>query len=239
MYVNTRVVLLVTIALLGCRGPEDGSTISTSGSGSVHLTPTKARLTIQVASRGASATEASKQNDTRLQRVLAVLRADSMVDSVRIIQVGVDPSYDEVGKAVAFEAQATIEVLVRHLDGIGRVLDGALLAGATSVGRLAFESDSTAVGRRQALASAFASARADAEALAEASHQRLSSLVSVSAGGTAWPFGANAFEEASVTVGASSAEFGNAQSGIINIGPTPREVVVSASVETKWRVRPN
>jgi uncharacterized protein YggE len=238
MYFRAHVTLLAAMATLGCLQPENGPIITTSGTGSVLLAPTKARLTIEVRTRGRTATEASKTNDARLNQVLTVLRADSTVDSVRVIQLGVDPYY-EVGKAIGFEAQASIEVLVRRLDGIGQVLDGALKAGATSVGRLAFESDSTTAARRQALARAFASARADAEALAGASGQRLADLLAVSAGGSPWQFGTNAFAEASVTTGASIAEYGNAQSGIINIGPTPTEVVVSASVEARWRVQPD
>lgn len=239
MYLRPQLVFLFTVALLGCRQPENKPTITASGTGRVLLTPTKARLTIEVTARGTTATEASMQNDKRLQQVLTVLRADSTVDSVRVVQVSVDPYESDAGRMIGFEAQGTVEVVVRRLDGIGQVMDGALHGGATSVGRIAFESDSTIAGRRQALARAFSSARADAEALASASEQRLDGLISVSAGGSEWPFGTNAFEEASVSTGASSGYFGNAQSGIINIGPTPTEVVVSASVETKWRVRPN
>ena len=227
-------LLLFSTMAVGCgQSASDGATIITAGVGRVNLTPTKARLYVDVSTQGLTASDAATQNDKRVQQVMTVLRADSSIDSMRVTEVDVSPNQNDAGKVVAFEASATIEVVIRRLDRIGQVMDGALRGGATSIGRVAFETDSTAAGRRQALAKAFASARADAEALARATEQQLGRLLSVSAG-DGLPFGSNAFQEASVTTGASSAEFGNAQSGIISISPTPEDVVVVASVNAKW-----
>jgi hypothetical protein len=88
--------------------------------------------------------------------------------------------------------------------------------------------------RREALRRAVEDARRDAESLAAAVGRSLGELALLETGSVQF----NSFENASVSTGLSLTEFGNAQSGIIQIAPTPRDVVVRANVSARWRLRP-
>jgi hypothetical protein len=65
----------------------------------------------------------------------------------------------------------------------------------------------------------------------------LGALLSLSTD-AAYLVGVGGFEEASVTRRFQLAEFGSAQSGIIRIGPTLREVIVRANVSARWLLGP-
>ncbi len=227
--------LALLLSLVAC-GPTSQTTtgLTATGTGEVSVPPTRVRATFSLASVGSSATGALSTNGPAAERLVLGLRAIPLTDSVHVQSVGVDPNEDDSGRIRSYRATTVVELLIRNVDSVGPVLDRAVLLGLTSVDRIAFEAESTTQARHQALAHAFARAQADADGLAMASGHRLGTLLSISADPDRWRGAPFAFEEASVTTGGSSAAFGNAQSGVIRIGPAPRQILVSATVTGRW-----
>lgn len=228
----------LVLAIISCTpdpGP-DAQVLSASGTGIIEVPPTVARASISVETHGSTPLLASNQNSVQATSVLAALRARTDLDSVRVVEVSAFPSQSETGRLTDYQASTTIGFLVRNLDSVGSALHLAVMNGATGIDRVSFESDSSKAGRRRALALAFRQAKEDATTLAESSAQRLGSLLSLTSG-QSWST-TMAFEEASVTTGGSRAEFGNAQSGVIRIGPTPQAIRISATVTGRWRAVP-
>ena len=237
LHLSLIAVLSVAAAAPAPAQDERTPSIVTSGRGQVALTPTKARLTINSAARAPTAAAASAQNDRRLAQVLSALRKQGSVDSIHVTGVSVSPNEDDDGKFTDFGAEASVMFLVTRLDSLNAVLDAAIEAGATGLGRVSFEAEGTIPARREALRRAVADAQRDAESLASAVNRPLGALLNLSTD-PAYLASYSGFEEASVTRGFQLAEFGNAQSGIIRIGPTPREVIVTANVSARWLLGP-
>ena len=230
-------VLSVTLVTPSLAQDERTPTVVTNGRGHVALAPTRARLTVESVSRAGTAAAASAQNDRRVAQILGALRKLNSVDSIRVAGINVSPNEDDDGKFTDFGAEASVTFLVTNLDSLTAVFDAAIGAGATGLDRVSFEADSTIPARREALRRAVANAQADAESLAAAVGRPLGALLNVSTD-AAHLGRLGTFEEASITRGFQLTEFGNAQSGIIRIGPTPREVMVTANVSVRWLLGP-
>jgi uncharacterized protein YggE len=210
--------------------------LTTSGFGRVGMVATRARLMFQVEARSRSAQVAADSNDRRLTAIVARLRTLPYLDSVRVASIRISPTTDQNDGFTGYDAVATVEARQRDVTKVAPAFDAAITSGATGIWPVRFEGDSVDVGRRRALAQAFAAARTDAEALAKAAGGRVGRLIRLTTGGGQSWIASSGFEEASVTTGESSGGFGNAQAGIISIATDPGEVVATASVTAQWEI---
>jgi uncharacterized protein YggE len=233
---QNRLSILVSLTLvLACSPPPDATLgLIATGTSEVSVPPTRVRATFSLVSLASTASGAMTVNGLAAEKLVSGLRAIPLTDSVQVRSVGVNPHQDDSGRIRDYRATTVVELLIRNVDSVGPVIDRAVLLGLTSVDRVVFEAESTAQARQQALAHAFARAQREAEGLAGASGRRLGALLSVSADPDRWRGSPFAFEDASVTTGRSSVEFGSAQAGIIRISPTPRNIMVSATVTGRW-----
>jgi uncharacterized protein len=224
---------LVSFRPLNAQGPVPTpqcglSEIVTSGNGAVTVPPQRATVQLGVSTHATSAAEASAQNATVLRAVLDTLvQIGFRRESLQTLAFGVGPNYDYANshKLIDYAARSTIRVSVTDLDRVGRIIDMALAAGATEVGDLNFESDSTDAARHRAFAQAFARAHDDASAVAAAAGGELGRLLELT----------------------TNSYGGFLRLGSINVAPAPlpqqtpivpRNVTVQASVQTRWQFLP-
>jgi uncharacterized protein YggE len=195
----------------------------TSGSGDIRLTPDRAVVRVGVTTIRARAAEASMTMATIVRAVMDSLVALGLArDSILTSGLGVGPAYDRDGRPTSnYMATIAIDAAVRDFSRLGRVVDALLAAGATTIDRITFESDSTQAGKVRALAAAFADARTQAEALAAASGNRLDRLIQVST------------QPGDVAVYPGV----QAVSQVLRVPMTPQDVHVHASVYAKWALR--
>lgn len=201
--------------------------IVTTGSNSVALPADRALVRIGVATRAATASAASAPNGPAVARVQDTLRILGYVGrAARVTSFGVVPNYDFQGgrRLIDYEARTTLEVTVSDIPALGKLLDAVLAVGATDIGSIVFESDSSGVTRRRALAAALAEARQDAEALARA------------AGGQLGPLRlATTSPEAGIPMrSAASVEAYAMSGGLAGVATFRRDVVVSVGVQARW-----
>ena len=161
--------------------------ISVAAQHEVKVSPDRATIQISVQTRAATAAAAASQNATKLQSVLAALRALGLTsDQLSTMNYNVQPDYvHREGREptiTGYNVTNTILADVRQLSQVGRVIDAALSQGANMMTSLQFYASNTEAARRTAIAGAIAKARADAEAAASAAGGSLGQLIDISIG---------------------------------------------------------
>jgi len=224
-------ILALTPAMhLAAQAPErldSSSVLSTSGTGTIKLTPDHAVITVSVGTRDTSAAAASLKNGARLHRVLDSLNAARQsAESVQVVGLSVRPNEDrERAQVVDYEASAIIRIALRSLDRVGAILDVALRSGATEVQDIEYHSDREDAARNDALGQAYARARSSALAVAKAAGVGLGPLLRLSSEPDA---GFNRFAYASAAT----------DGGWGSVSVAPQDIEVIARIAATWRLVP-
>ena len=190
--------LLLIVALLAPLSLQSQDNIATiaqiavTGRAEVKVSPDRATIQISVQTRAATAAAAASDNATRLNAVLAALRALGLAnDQLSTVNYSVYPEQRyEQGKepeVVAYNVTNTIVADVRRLNQVGPVIDAALSHGANMITSLQFYASNTEAARRMAIATAIEKARADADAAARAAHGSLGQVLEINIGAYAPP----------------------------------------------------
>jgi uncharacterized protein YggE len=169
--------------------PETERTISVSGTGTVSVVPDRAYFSFGVETRGKTAAEALAANGTVLRRVIAALKAAGVADrDLQTQQVVLSPRYSDNGEAlIGYSASNTLGVTVRDLDKAGRLIDGAVAAGANQVYGPSLDRAGREELYRKALEAALDDAKAKAQVIASAAGLTLGRPAQVQEASTAPP----------------------------------------------------
>jgi uncharacterized protein YggE len=212
--------------------------ITASGRGEVAITPERATVLVSVESRAPTAAAAAADNSQKMASVLRALRGAGLPQSditTSMYTVGQDPRSMRVAPTlpqppIEFLARNTVRANVARVGDIGKVIDAALAAGATSIASVQFSSPTTDDARRTALGMAVAEAQKDADALAKAAGGSLGRLLIMSTSG---PVG--------VAGGYSDIYFAEREMAAASVYPTminPRDLTVTVSVFGRWEFVP-
>lgn len=166
-------VLVGVAAFAGVARPEPAhgdstqtDTVTTNGHGVITAVPDEATVSAGVRTDGATAAAALSANATKMNAVLAALKAASG-EEIQTQEVSLYPSTDPQGKVTGYTAQNTVSAKAKIADA-GALVDAAVGAGANTVdGPSLTLSDQDAL-YRDALKKAVSDARAKALALADA-----------------------------------------------------------------------
>lgn len=171
---------------------EDEGVIRVTGQAHVMVPADQIRIDVAVETEGASANEATSENARRMDAVIQTLRGMN-VEGLEIETFGYSlrPEY-EVSREnrttrtiVGYRAENNIRITFAELDRAGRILDGAVGAGANQIARLEFIASDTREARLEALEEAVRSAREQAEVMAAAMGVRLGRALEVQGGSSA------------------------------------------------------
>ena len=145
--------------------------ITVTGSGEDEVTPDRARVSLGVVTRAATAAEAAQQNARAQQAVLAAVRGQGVsaeqisTNGYNVAPVTEYNQQTQRQRVTGYEVQNTVVVELRRIDQIGPVLDAVLAKGANTVSSLELYSSLAEDSRRRALAKAVEAARTDAAAM--------------------------------------------------------------------------
>ena len=157
--------------------------ITVTGHGAAETAPDEAEVVLGVEIVRPTAAEARAHAADLMARVLAALQEAGVTDrDVRTtdLSLGAELEYRPDGPPRRLGFRLANRVAVRTApDGVARVVDGAVSAGATSLDGVSFHVRDEAGARREALRSAMDDARAGAEALAAAAGVALGAVRSV------------------------------------------------------------
>lgn len=212
--------------------PTPAAFIEVSGSAQVQVTPDRATIVFAVETDAATAAEAGQQNADRMTRVLEAVRG-SGAPGLRVESFGYDlqPVYrydepDRRPRVDGYQVRNHVRAILQDPQGVGRIIDLAVGAGANRVASLSFEASDTQEARLEALRNAVGKARAEAETIATAMGARLGEPLEVRGGAAAPPPYQPVFRGAMVAMEAAT---------------TPIEAgmqTVSADVSIRYRILP-
>jgi uncharacterized protein YggE len=181
----------ILIAALSVRAapPPGPRTIEVSGVGEVQAPPDVAFIELAVETTGKSAEAATQENAKRMQAVIAALQGSGAPkDAIGTRQLQVYPVYRQQerggGQAVIDGYRATngVEVRIKDLTKIGKLVDVGLAKGANRVDQVRFQLEARERPRAQAFQMAVEKAKTAAQVVAAALGVKLGRAVRVEVG---------------------------------------------------------
>lgn len=169
------------------------ATVSVSGVGIVIATPDTASIQLGVTVTQATLADAQNQASTQMQAVIGALTTAGVEEKdiqTSSYYVTVVQNYDSNGnpsEVTSFQVQNLVNVVVRDIDNVGPVLDGAVAAGANTVYGVNFYLDDSTKATSDARARAVADAEKRAQELAAAAGMTLGPVVSITEGYSSGP----------------------------------------------------
>ena len=186
-------LMLFAVLLSACVGTPAAApaaqppvrSMTVSGTGQVTLKPDIAYINIGVHSEAPTASDASAQNNTSSQAVIAALKAAGVaVDDIQTTNYNIyqNNQTGPDGKIVSstYAVDNTVYVTVRDITKLGALLDDAVKAGANNVNNIQFDVADKTKALSDARAAAVKSARAEADQLASAAGVTLGSVQTIS-----------------------------------------------------------
>lgn len=164
--------------------------IAVSGEAELLLPADYATISVGVVTQAKSVGEALADNNSRMTRVIETLRGMSIPDSdIRTAKFHIEPRYtpraqgdyehDSLRTIIGYAVSNQVDVIVRDMTKVSRIIDATTDAGANSTGSIRFDLKNYADNFDKARKAAVESAHHKAEVLAAAAHLELGRAVSV------------------------------------------------------------
>lgn len=190
-------LLLFAALLLGaCAGATsqtDQRTINVTGTGTVHVEPDIAVVSLGVQTLGPDVGNAVQENNRRAKAVMeALLELGVTPEDMRTTNfyVSSQPQFDPMGMPTgetSYTVDNTIFFTLRAPDKLGAVLQAALRAGSNSVQSVSYSVADPSVPMDEARQIAVADAQRQAQQLATAAGAGLGKVLSITEGGSPAP----------------------------------------------------
>ncbi len=196
-----------TIAPLG----PDSALLSLTAEGQSRRTPDLAMFTAGVVTQANTAGEALAQNNRQMEAVRTALRRAGIAErDIQTSSISLQPRYSNpeleaqlrarearqpyippsqpaAPKIIGYEAHNNVQVRVRRLGEMGRIIDTLIAAGANQVHGPSFTLDEPQAALDEARTEAVANARKRAELYARAAGMRVARILTISEGGGYYP----------------------------------------------------
>jgi uncharacterized protein len=165
--------------------------VTVTGTGHVKRQPDLARATFSIEATRPTAADARTAAAGAAGTVITALRAEGLgPDDLHTASFDVSPAWEhEGGRSVrsGFTVTSRLRAAIHDLDGVGRIVDAGLSAGATGLDGVGFELAVPGPATGEARRLAVADAQDRASTIAAAAGCRLGRLVSITEGGSAAP----------------------------------------------------
>ena len=204
-------------ALAQAAPASDGTLLSVSSRAEARKAPDIATFSAGVVTQAADGNAALRQNAEQMNRVLAAIKAAGVADKdVQTSGISLNPQYryeeNQPPRITGYQASNTVNVKLREVAKMGKVLDALVASGANQVNGPSFGIDDPEPLHDRARLDALKAARARAETYAGALGVRVRRIVSISEGGAAMPspmprmamMKAEAYDSTPVAAGESS-----------------------------------
>jgi len=207
---------LLSIVLLGACGQAayptypNVRTLSVNGQGQVTLIPDIAYINIGVRTEAKDVSTALSGNTELAEAISAELKSLGVEEKdIQTTAFNVYPmqQYDERGQisGTTYVVENTVNITVRDLAKLGKLLDATVKAGANNIYGISFDVEDKSAAIEQARELAIQDAREKAEAIATASGVKLGELQSVSVYNSS---GVTPYYDAKMGIGGAMSEAG-------------------------------
>ncbi|MBE2292785.1 MAG: SIMPL domain-containing protein [Xanthomonadales bacterium] len=170
----------------------DGTLLSVSSQAEARRAPDMATISAGVVTQAADGNAAMRQNAEQMNRVLAALKTAGVDGKdVQTSGINLNPQYryedNQPPRITGYQASNTVNVKLRDVAKMGKVLDALVASGANQINGPTFGIENPEPLYEQARLDALKAARARAETYARALGVRVRRIVSISEGGGAFP----------------------------------------------------
>ena len=169
-----------------------GTLLSVSASADATRVPDVATISTGVVTQAADANAAMRANAVQMDKVMAAIRAAGIAErDIQTSGINLNPQYKYVENQppsiVGYQASNNVNVKVRDLSKLGKVLDAFVANGANQINGPSFEVDKPEEAYDEARLAALKKARARADTYAAALGLNVRRIVSISEGGASLP----------------------------------------------------
>ena len=166
--------------------------LSIATSAEASRTPDVAALSTGVVTQSGDASSAMRSNAVQMDKVMAALRAAGIADrDIQTSGINLNPQYryadNQPPAIVGYQASNTVNIKVRALDKLGKVLDALVAQGANQINGPSFDIDQPEAAYTEARIAAVKKAQAQAQTYADALGMRVLRIVSINEGGSSQP----------------------------------------------------
>ena len=169
-----------------------GTLLSVSASADATRVPDVATISTGVVTQAADANAAMRANAVQMDKVMAAIRAAGIAErDIQTSGISLNPQYkyveDKPPTITGYQASNTVNVKVRDLSRLGKVLDAFVASGANQLNGPNFEVDKPDEAYDEARLAALKKAQARAETYGNALGLKVRRIVSISEGGAGIP----------------------------------------------------
>lgn len=167
--------------------PADGTLLSVSAQAESKRVPDVATMSTGVVTQAADANTAMRQNAEQMAKVVAAIKASGVAErDIQTSGISVNPQYryaeNQPPTITGYQATNTVNMKVRDIGKLGKVLDTLVAQGANQVNGPSFEVDKPDEAYDEARLLALKKAQARARTYADAMGLRVRRIVSISEG---------------------------------------------------------
>jgi len=169
-----------------------GTLLSVSATADATRVPDVATISTGVVTQAADANAAMRANAVQMDKVMAAIRAAGIAErDIQTSGINLNPQYKYVENQppsiVGYQASNNVNVKVRDLSRLGKVLDAFVANGANQINGPSFEVDKPDEAYDEARLAALKKAQARADTYAGALGLKVRRIVSISEGGASFP----------------------------------------------------
>jgi len=171
----------------GYATPTDGTLLSVSARAESKRVPDVATMSTGVVTQAADANTAMRQNAEQMAKVVAAIKAAGVAErDIQTSGINLNPQYryaeNQAPAITGYQASNTVNMKVRDIGKLGKVLDSLVAQGANQVNGPSFEVDKPDEAYDEARLAALKKAEARAKIYADAMGLRVRRIVSISEG---------------------------------------------------------
>ena len=157
-------VLCLGLVSVSYAAEAERPVISVDGSGHATAAPDMAEVSLGVVSNSSDAAKAQAENASKMQAIRqALLSVGIDAKDIQTEQYSINPVFsDDRRKITGYQVHNSLNVKVKDIAKVGKVVDGGLAAGANNINSLHFSKQNPEGMRQQALENAIMDARTKA-----------------------------------------------------------------------------
>lgn len=222
-------------------GDQEDRTISVSAREMVEVTPDMAQIVYRIVTEDSDAEQCQEKNSRQLDQVIQYLKEQGIQDSsIKTADFSLDTQYDWSGNRrvlLGYEMSTRLEATDIPIDQVGKLLSGAVSAGASEIWSVSYFSSQYDEAYEEALAKAMDMALKKAEALAHAGGCQVTDVLSVREFGDDQ---SGRYVDSGIRANSAKASAGAfaVQDAAAEIAVMPGEMQVSADIEVEYLLLP-
>lgn len=192
VFVAAAFLLIYFFNVFACKAETVTPVLSVSGTGEIKTKPDVATINTGAVSKGKTANEASSINSTATQKLIdALIRTGIAESDIQTSSISINPVYksnpngiDDELKIIGYQATDQIEVKIRKITDVGRIIDTIVLTGNYTVSGVDFSLEKSDTFEADALKDAVSDARRKANIVAAAAGKTITGIKNISVGGS-------------------------------------------------------